>query len=622
MLLAFSSASHTSGRHRSRAGHSRSRHRPERKRDQHLYNGYFGWPSQVTIADGATTTYSYSNNPVVQPATTGSRWSRTTLDGFGRVTKVETGHDSTTVSVAETNYAPCACSPLGKVWRVSRPYAPGTNPVCTTYTYDGSGRTLTVTTAAPEGTTTTTYRYQGNQTTVTDAAGKWKTFTNDAFGNVVSVAEPDPGTGGTQNPTNLARGKLASQGSTFPWSPSPTADKAVDGNTDGNFLDYSVTHTNYDVNAWWQVDLGASASISSVVIWNRTDCCQDRLSDYWVFISDTPFSPSDTPATLQSRPGTWSSHQTSYPNPSTTIAASAQGRYVRVQLSGTERLHMAEVQVMGAFGGSGGSTLTTNYIYNGADQLTKVSMPRGGYTQTRTFQWTGGTLTSATNPENGTMSYTYDGSNKVLTRMDAKNQQAKYIYDTYGRLTQIQHWLGNMYEYPDQRIDYSYDTNPYVSGFLHNGAGRLAAVQFFSGKFTYMYDYNQPGRTTTYRLRVNTTSGPADLDATYTWDNEGRMTQQRYPGGDATIQYQYDAMGRLGGTTGSLSASAVYGPAGELSSLTWNSTTETRTHNGLGQLTRIQTTGPNIAMDMQYIFSATQNNGRITQSIDSVTASR
>jgi YD repeat-containing protein len=62
---------------------------------------------------------------------------------------------------------------------------------------DASGRTLTVT--APDGASTTQYAYQGNQTTVTDPAGspagKWKTNTTDAFGNLVSVTEPNPAGG-------------------------------------------------------------------------------------------------------------------------------------------------------------------------------------------------------------------------------------------------------------------------------------------------------------------------------------------------------------------------------------------------------------------------------------------
>src|SRR5664279_2551743 len=118
------------------------------------------------------------------------------------------------------------------------------------------------------------------------------------------------------------------------------AASAIDGNTDGNFYDGSVTHTYLDTNAWWQVDLGASATINSVVVWNRTDCCGDRLGDYWVFVSNTPFGATDTPAILQSRAGTWSSHQTSAPNASTTIPASATGRYVRIQLSGANYLSL------------------------------------------------------------------------------------------------------------------------------------------------------------------------------------------------------------------------------------------------------------------------------------------
>jgi hypothetical protein len=153
------------------------------------------------------------------------------------------------------------------------------------------------------------------------------------------------GAGGAPPPSNLAQGKAAAQSSTLPGAPPASA--AVDGNTDGSFFDGSVTATNLDTNAWWQVDLGASAAVSSVVVFNRTDCCSARLSDYWVFISDTPFLATDTPVTLQSRAGTFASHQTTAPSPSTVIAAGAQGRYVRVQLSSPNYLSLAEVQVFG-----------------------------------------------------------------------------------------------------------------------------------------------------------------------------------------------------------------------------------------------------------------------------------
>jgi uncharacterized repeat protein (TIGR01451 family) len=150
----------------------------------------------------------------------------------------------------------------------------------------------------------------------------------------------------TPGAPNIAAGKQVSQSSTF--LSSTGAEKAIDGNASGNFADGSTTQTNLEANAWWQLDLGASAGVNSITIWNRTDCCGSRLSDYWVFVSDTPFGAADTPTTLQSRAATWSSHQTAAPNPSSLISPSgAPGRYVRIQLAGTDYLSLAEVQITG-----------------------------------------------------------------------------------------------------------------------------------------------------------------------------------------------------------------------------------------------------------------------------------
>ena len=92
---------------------------------------------------------------------------------------------------------------------VSEPYAPGATPVWTTYAYDGSGRTLTVT--APDG-SITSYTYQGNSTTVTDPAGSWKTSTVDAYGNLILVTEPNPA-GGLSPPRTPTRRRTSSPAS-------------------------------------------------------------------------------------------------------------------------------------------------------------------------------------------------------------------------------------------------------------------------------------------------------------------------------------------------------------------------------------------------------------------------
>jgi len=49
-----------------------------------------------------------------------------TTDGFGRTIRTEAGADANTIlSIVDTRYAPCACSPLGKMSAVSQPCAPG-----------------------------------------------------------------------------------------------------------------------------------------------------------------------------------------------------------------------------------------------------------------------------------------------------------------------------------------------------------------------------------------------------------------------------------------------------------------------------------------------------------------
>src|SRR5262249_55935006 len=81
---------------------------------------------------------------------------------------------------------------------------------------------------------------------------------------------------------NLALGKTATQSSTAFGG---DAARAVDGNVDGDFFAGSVTSTEHEAQAWWQVDLGAMTDIGEVVIYNRTDCCSERLADFDVLVS-------------------------------------------------------------------------------------------------------------------------------------------------------------------------------------------------------------------------------------------------------------------------------------------------------------------------------------------------
>jgi hypothetical protein len=143
--------------------------------------------------------------------------------------------------------------------------------------------------------------------------------------------------------TNLALNKPATQVSNY--SATSTANKAVDGNTDGMFFNNSVTHTLCGNQDWWQVDLGAVSNISQVKLWNRTDCCADRLNNSFLIISDAPFATNDL-TTLRNTAGVFVLNIASVAA-NATLDVYRTGRYVRVQLGGAGCLSLAEVQVMG-----------------------------------------------------------------------------------------------------------------------------------------------------------------------------------------------------------------------------------------------------------------------------------
>ena len=61
----------------------------------------------------------------------------------------------------------------------------------------------------------------------------------------------------------------------------------MDGNTDGIFNRASTTHTLREAGAWWQVDLGSELYVTAVTVYNRADCCGDRLQNFDVILSNS-----------------------------------------------------------------------------------------------------------------------------------------------------------------------------------------------------------------------------------------------------------------------------------------------------------------------------------------------
>lgn len=155
---------------------------------------------------------------------------------------------------------------------------------------------------------------------------------------ILSLAEVEvlvTPTGPPPTLTNVAVLASASQSSTLH---SGVASRAVDGDTDGVFANGSVTHTANQSQPWWQVDLGGTFQVSRIDLFNRTDCCSSRLMNYSVMVSSSPDpAPGD--------PGIFERLMTIEAGTPTSIPIDAAGRYVKVQLSGSGILSIAEAQV-------------------------------------------------------------------------------------------------------------------------------------------------------------------------------------------------------------------------------------------------------------------------------------
>jgi len=148
--------------------------------------------------------------------------------------------------------------------------------------------------------------------------------------------------------TNIALNKMAIQSSTYGDG---VASIAVDGNTFGDSpwtADATLQHTiSGEIQSWWQVDLGETSAIKGLTIFNRSDKLQARLNNFYILISETPFSTTATLSDLLSDDAILNYFFEGEAELEENLNLDTNGRYVRIQLSGTGTLHMAEVEVLG-----------------------------------------------------------------------------------------------------------------------------------------------------------------------------------------------------------------------------------------------------------------------------------
>ncbi|MEM9521893.1 MAG: discoidin domain-containing protein [Actinomycetota bacterium] len=192
---------------------------------------------------------------------------------------------------------------------------------------------------------------------------------------------------------SLSRGKVATQSSVYRNDAQFGPSNAVDGEALGWYLAYPLAWTENSNQPWWDVDLGASELIGGVNVYNRTDNRGDRLNNVELLISETPFGN----ANLATARGIadWSITIPSTSEVSQIAVPDIQGRYVRLQLPGSEHLQLAEVDVRASasiglppFGTPANVELSTNGVDNVTVQWDEVAGTKG-YVIHRDFEFAG-----------------------------------------------------------------------------------------------------------------------------------------------------------------------------------------------------------------------------------------
>jgi len=108
--------------------------------------------------------------------------------------------------------------------------------------------------------------------------------------NYLHMAEVQVWSNATGSETNIALGTQTAESPTG-WGGVPS--RANDGNTNSNYWDNSTSHTAYNNNSVWMAVLNGqvtSNNITRVTIYNRTDCCQDRIFGSKVFLYNDKFN--------------------------------------------------------------------------------------------------------------------------------------------------------------------------------------------------------------------------------------------------------------------------------------------------------------------------------------------
>jgi hypothetical protein len=127
--------------------------------------------------------------------------------------------------------------------------------------------------------------------------------------------------------------------------PKGAASAAVDGNIQTQWGGGSCMHTVPNaLDPWWRVNFGREVEVTGLRVYNRGDCCQNRLQGFSVYVGNNATDVLGNAACAVNQDAPVSAPYIK----DVTCAAPVIGQYLYIRLPGASRtLHVCEVQVQG-----------------------------------------------------------------------------------------------------------------------------------------------------------------------------------------------------------------------------------------------------------------------------------
>jgi RHS repeat-associated protein len=269
----------------------------------------------------------------------------------------------------------------------------------------------------------------------------------------------------------------------------------------------------------------------------------------------------------------------------------------------------------------------TDYSYDVLDDLIGVTQ-KGGSTstnwRTRSFQYDSlARLTQSTNPESGTVNYSYNANSDLFQKVSPQaNQQGSatttitYCYDADNRLAS-KTYSAQTCPVASPAVKYLYDQSSYNGLTITNGIGQRTGMSDGSG--TTAWSFDPMGRAAAEKRTLNSNVAKS---LTFYYYPDGEMQQAVWPT-THQVTYTPNAAGRsvsAVGSTFNFVTSATYLPQGAIHSAVvgnasgFNGITIADTYNKRLQPSAITATLPSstLVQSLTYNFNVgTSDNGNV-----------